>query len=79
MGNLKRMNFEDFPKHVNFDWGLGTHNFEKIYLIISNMPTSLVIQKYSSIPNSLVKILLLQFLVPYSVKLDKTPMALHIT
>ena len=40
------------------------------------MPTSLVIQKYSSIPNSLVKILLLQFLVPYSVKLDKTPMAL---
>ena len=44
MGNLKRMNFEDFPKHVNFDWGLGTHNFEKYILIMSNIPTSLVIQ-----------------------------------
>ena len=43
MGNLKRMNFEDFPKHVNFDWGLGTHNFEKYILIMSNTPTSLVI------------------------------------
>ena len=43
MGNLKRMNFEVFPKHVNFDWGLGTHNFEKYILIMSNTPTSLVI------------------------------------
>ena len=44
MGNLKRMNFEDFPKHVNFDWGLGTYNFEKYILIMANTPTSLVIQ-----------------------------------